>query len=308
MKNIRQIKNWLLENAVNKHGDLILSKLDFSDFEGDVYIDSMKVKGSLFQNGQRVQDCLHQEGHEVLGILKQYGHTVGGNLYQGYHKVKSDLFQSESEVLGDLSQHGHTVEGDLNQSYQEVKCNLFQDEHGVMGDLSQSDSEAEGNLFNKNNRYGGDLDESQSTKIFKEVSIEESKRWEPKIGEYYWSVAGSSIVCHLWEDDKFDRHMLATGNVFKARKDEGIQKHLKKVSFLEQMETDFEDNSDDVNWEDDDQRKYSLRFDHYENIIGVAWCYSGQNQGTLYTTNREWLEQYIEENKQEIKEYCFGMK
>ena len=275
MKTNKELKKYLLENYVDEYGDLILSNLDFSDFEGDVYINNMKVKGRLFQNGQKVQSCLYQHEHEVRGDLQQYQHVVQGNLYQS----------------------GHKTEGSLSQSGQEVQGNLY-----------QSNNEVQGNLRNDNNKYGGDLDENQSKKILKEVSIEESKRWEPKIGEYYWSVAGSSIVCHLWEDDKFDRHMLATGNVFKARKDEGIQKHLKKVSFLEQMETDFKDNSDDVNWEDDDQRKYSLRFDHHENKIAVAWCYSGQHQGSLYTTNREWLEQYIEENKQEIKEYCFGIE
>lgn len=39
-----EIKKWLLENCVNEYGKLDLSGLDFSDFDGDVYIFGMKVK------------------------------------------------------------------------------------------------------------------------------------------------------------------------------------------------------------------------------------------------------------------------
>ena len=37
------IKEWLLKNCVNAKGHLDLAHLDFSDFEGDVYINHMKV-------------------------------------------------------------------------------------------------------------------------------------------------------------------------------------------------------------------------------------------------------------------------
>lgn len=227
MKTKEELKNYLLENYVDENGDLILSNLDFNDFEGDVYINNMKVKGRLFQNGQKVQGDLYQHEHEVRGHLQQYQHVVQGNLYQSGHEAHGSLYQS-----------GH-----------EVQRNLY-----------QSNSEAQGSLCNENNKYGELLDENQSTKLLKE------------------------------------------------KEDEEAQNYLREIGFLTEMKVDFKDNSDDVNWEDDDQRKYSLRFDHYENIIAVAWCYSGQHQGTLYTTNREWLEQYIEENRYQIKEYCFGIK
>ena len=36
MKTSTEIRNWLLENAVDFDGDLMLHGLDFSDFKGDV--------------------------------------------------------------------------------------------------------------------------------------------------------------------------------------------------------------------------------------------------------------------------------
>lgn len=241
MKDITKIRDWLLENAVDENGDLVLNDLDFSEFAGDVYMHSMKVQGNLYQ----------------------HNHEVQGDLYQSRHEVQGGLYQSEHVVQGDLAQYHHKTQGDLLQSGHEVQGNLY-----------QSNNEVQGNLHNENNKYGGYLDENRSEKILKEVSVEESEGWRLKIGELY----------------------------------EEAQNLLRESRFLTEMKVDFKDNSDDVNWEDDDQRKYSLRFDHPENRVAVAWCYSGQHQGTLYTTNREWLEQYIEENKQEIKEYCFGIE
>lgn len=249
MKTKEELKNYLLENYVDEYGDLILSGLDFSDFDGDVFIDNMRVKGDLFQSKYRVQ-----------GDLFQYKHEVQGDLLQSDQKVQGDLHQDGHEVRGDLLQYQHVVQGNLYQSGHETQGTLYQSGHEVQGNLYQSNNEVQGNLSNDNNKYGRGLDESPSEKILKK------------------------------------------------KEDEEAQSYLREARFLTEMKVDFKDNSDDVNWEDDDQRKYSLRFDHYENIIGVAWCYTGQHQGTLYTTNREWLEQYIEENRHQIKEYCFGIK
>lgn len=46
----QEIKKWLLENCVNEMGNLDLSGLDFSDFDGNVDISYMKVKLSLSQD------------------------------------------------------------------------------------------------------------------------------------------------------------------------------------------------------------------------------------------------------------------
>ena len=93
MKNKEEIKEWLLNNCVNKKGNLNLSGLDFSDFEGYVDISNMNVKGDLYQSYQKVQ----------------------GELYQNNQEVKSDLIQNNQKVQGDLIQNSQEVEGYLDQ-------------------------------------------------------------------------------------------------------------------------------------------------------------------------------------------------
>ena len=82
MKTIEELKEWLLNNRVNKNGDLDLSELDFSDFEGNMNISNMKVKGNLYQRNQ-----------EVKGDLDQSNQEVEGNLIQSYQKVKGDKYE-----------------------------------------------------------------------------------------------------------------------------------------------------------------------------------------------------------------------
>ena len=81
MKTIDEIRDYLLENRVDIYGDLDLTGLDFSCFDGDVYIGEMKVKRDLSQSMNKVQ----------------------GNLYQGYQEVQGDYFSKGIEVKGHIS-------------------------------------------------------------------------------------------------------------------------------------------------------------------------------------------------------------
>ena len=82
-KKREEIRSWLLENCIDENGNLDLTGLDFSNFEGNVDISYMKVAGDLYQDNQ-----------EVAGDLSQYN-QVKANLFQGYQKVEGNLDQSE---------------------------------------------------------------------------------------------------------------------------------------------------------------------------------------------------------------------
>jgi hypothetical protein len=54
MKSKEEIKKWLLENCVDSYGDLHLGDLDFTDFNGNIYLGKMKVKDDVIQGWQKV--------------------------------------------------------------------------------------------------------------------------------------------------------------------------------------------------------------------------------------------------------------
>ncbi len=113
MKSITEIRDWLLENAVDDDGDLNMPYLDFSDFDGDVYIRGMKVQGNLYQEYQEVKGNLFQEYQEVKGNLFQGSNEVKGDLYQGSHKIQGDLYQSCHKIQGDYICKNVQVKGNI---------------------------------------------------------------------------------------------------------------------------------------------------------------------------------------------------
>lgn len=115
-----EIKKWLLENCVDSAGDLNLDGLDFSDFDGDIYISNMKVKNHLYQAKQKVGGTLSQDHQTVEQHLYQNRQQVEGNLYQEEQSVDKDLFQCYQEVKGNLFQNGQEVEGDIYQD--KIEC------------------------------------------------------------------------------------------------------------------------------------------------------------------------------------------
>lgn len=105
MKKIKEIRDWLLENAVDDKGDLILSDLDFSDFDGNVFINNMKVKKSLNQDFQDVGECLWQ-GYQNVG-KEFYNHKLKDDEFwedRGAHVVRRKKFKEitveELEKMG----------------------------------------------------------------------------------------------------------------------------------------------------------------------------------------------------------------
>lgn len=115
MKTREEIKQWILDNCIDEGGDVDLRKLDFSDFDGDVWLSQMKVKKSLYQDHQEVGEELYQDEQKVNGDLYQNRQKVGGGLIQAYQKVDGNLRQDHQKIKGDLCQCGQEVGGILCQ-------------------------------------------------------------------------------------------------------------------------------------------------------------------------------------------------
>ena len=107
-KTIEEVRDYLLENRVDEGGDLMLSGLDFSDIDGDVYIGGMKVQGNLRQDSQEVEGNLYQHSQEVQGDLYQDNHEVQGDLYQRGHEVKGNLIHGDSKYGGKLFEYPYS--------------------------------------------------------------------------------------------------------------------------------------------------------------------------------------------------------
>ncbi len=99
------LKVIFLDNFINKYKDgslyLNLIDLDFSDFNGDIYISGMKVKKNLYQSCQEVKGDLFQDNQEVKGDLFQDNQEVKGDLYQDNQQVQGNIRSSKSKIRKD---------------------------------------------------------------------------------------------------------------------------------------------------------------------------------------------------------------
>ena len=107
MKTIEELRNYLLENYVDEDGNLTMSGLDFSDFEGNVYIDDMKVKYYLSQSRHEVEGNLSQSYQKVKGNFHNVNNEYGGKLYE----MPSTKLLKEV-TLKELAKLGYTLKGE----------------------------------------------------------------------------------------------------------------------------------------------------------------------------------------------------
>ena len=168
---IEEVREWLIENRTDGNGDLDLSGLDFSGFEGNVRASGWKVKKSLDQSHQKVKGDLYQDNHRVEGSLHQ-GNQQAGWMEQGaacqgptqgerkmtpkekgqfllkYFKTEDGALELShvdlSGFKGDVVLEGWKVGGDLFLDHQEVGGSLFQNNQKVRRNLFQDEQEAGG--------------------------------------------------------------------------------------------------------------------------------------------------------------------
>lgn len=136
--------------------------------------------------------------------------------------------------------------------------------------------------------------------------IKDKKYFIPELGEEYWFVDFAGDVGYAVNNlDNIDAKIFENQEVFRTT--EEAEEHAKKQRFLLQMKRDFLDNSDDIDWEYKGQTKWSIGYDHDIDKIDIDGMWKTQFND-FHTTNKEWLEEYIEKHEEDIKKYYFEIK
>lgn len=156
------------------------------------------------------------------------------------------------------------------------------------------------NLKEFTEKYGNK--EVEEAKLKELLGIKESKVWKPVLGETYWYVDSfGDIYQNNGENMLGDKYRYNLGNCYKTE-GEAIFARDKRI-FMTKLERDFIENSDEIDWGNMYQNKYHMFI--CEDDIAKSF-YNSTYLGVPVTTNRAWLENYIEENEADIKKYYFG--
>lgn len=151
------------------------------------------------------------------------------------------------------------------------------------------------------------ISDDKAKEILEFLGYKENKRFVPELNENYYYIFGTGDIAICRNvGSSIDLERLSQGNVFKT--EEEAQFESDKRAFNTKAYWEFADNSDEIDWFNFLQRKHYISITPDANDIVLFSSTKYKIQGILYTTNEEWLEQWVEDNELYIKKFWFNLK
>ena len=119
--------------------------------------------------------------------------------------------------------------------------------------------------------------------------------WE-RVGENesYYNINGNSYVEEMTEDMCMeDKYYYEDANYF-STEEKAEEINFKQTLFRKLQRFSDENGGDKIDWKDEDQCKYHIKYTHYSNNIYVEGNHSLQEVGVVYFINEQITEQAIE--------------
>lgn len=137
----------------------------------------------------------------------------------------------------------------------------------------------------------------------------EYERWKPKKNETYYYVSSKGRVKqNMWtdefttEDEQYNFY-----NCFQTR--EQAEAEAEKILIRRQLENIARrlNKGKKPDWDDEDTKKYFIRFNYYQNRIELDRSFRQKLQGTVYCLNKNFLNVAIQEvGEERLKKYLRG--
>lgn len=159
------------------------------------------------------------------------------------------------------------------------------------------DYELEDNLWKVDDSFNFNL-------LYKEYTQPSRSGWERvKKDEinYYIDIDGL-IEGDLEIFDNVDNRCFNIANYF-STKEKAEEISFKQTLFRKLQRFSDENGGDKINWKDEDQCKYHIKYTHYSNKIYVEGNHSLQEVGVVYFINEQITEQAIELFKEDLVKY-----
>lgn len=139
--------------------------------------------------------------------------------------------------------------------------------------------------------------------------VGEKKWWEPKKDEKYYIICGDgSIDYNNYDGDGADKRLMDIGNCFQTENQtEFMLEKLKVIHELEKFA--YENNDEEIDWNNKNQFKFSLVFGYNHQVVQVnTWSVIREIPFNVYFTSEELAKKAIETiGEDRIKKYYFGV-
>ena len=136
---------------------------------------------------------------------------------------------------------------------------------------------------------------------------EKTQRWKPKANEKYWYVASTNHTAQTYfvMGDDYQRRLIY--NCFQTR--EQAEQEAEKILIRRQLEDIARrlNMGEKIDWDNDDQRKYFIRFNYWQGIIELDSSFRQQFQGVIYCLDKKFLDVATQEiGKERLEKYLKG--
>lgn len=154
-----------------------------------------------------------------------------------------------------------------------------------------------------------ELTPEQEKQIKDYLGVKESKRWEPNDGERCWTILGdfTADTDYFSPDFNPDKRRYKYCNLFKTK--EEAEFALEKIKVYLELKNFADENNDSIDWSDICANKYSIAYEHDDEILRVdRWSYM-EHLGCIYFSSEKLAWEAIKTvGADRIKKYLFGVE
>lgn len=126
--------------------------------------------------------------------------------------------------------------------------------------------------------------------------------------EYYYLESTNDVGYDLWTNNTSNNLRLNMGNIFKTKKEAEFAAEKQKV-IVELQRYAIEHNERDIDWNDGNEHKYNIIYEHNFNRLRIFSTFNRQYIGQIYFTSVEIAKNAIREiGEDRIKKYLFGVE
>jgi tRNA U34 5-carboxymethylaminomethyl modifying enzyme MnmG/GidA len=140
------------------------------------------------------------------------------------------------------------------------------------------------------------------------VEEPQSKRWNPKDDEEYWTVySGGELNLVDWYNNEYDEWRYLIGNCFET--EEEAEEYKKQIEYTAKYKNYIEEHSEPLDWNNENQEKYCVRYHYIMQEIEIVILRTLKSQGTIYASSKQIIKDAIcEIGEDNFKKYVLGVK
>ena len=147
--------------------------------------------------------------------------------------------------------------------------------------------------------------EKELAELKKELEKKDKGVWKPEQGENYYAINYGCRVGSYTNSNPSHSHF-DIGNCYKTQEEaKGMANYIKYTNLLRKY---VEEHSEPLDWESN-YDKFWISYDYYTRAVVIDHDDVYPNQGTIYASSEEVLEEAIEcVGEENIKKHIFGVE